>query len=95
VLGLILAIVIGGFVIGGLARLAIPGPDPMPWWMTIALGWAGALVGGIVARVLLGTTGGIIFSILGAMLLVVLYRRFVQGRGITGPEARRPPGRGF
>ena len=45
----------------------------------------------IVARVLLGTPGGLIFAVLGAILLLYLYRRFVQGRGITGPSARRLP----
>jgi uncharacterized membrane protein YeaQ/YmgE (transglycosylase-associated protein family) len=63
----------------------------MPWWMTILLGWAGSLIGGIVAHVLLGRTGGLIFAVLGAILLLYLYRRFVQGRGITGPTAKRLP----
>ena len=37
-LGLVLAILISGFITGGLARLAIPGPDPMPVWLTLAIG---------------------------------------------------------
>ncbi|HEU5278863.1 MAG TPA: GlsB/YeaQ/YmgE family stress response membrane protein [Gaiellaceae bacterium] len=80
-----------GFIVGGLARLALPGPDPMPWYATIGLGLAGSLVGGIIARILIGTAGGFIFAFLGAVLLLYLYRRFVQGRGITGPSARRVP----
>ena len=78
-----------GFVVGGLARLALPGPDPMPWYATVGLGLGGSLIGGVVARVLLGTPGGVVFAILGAMLLLYLYRRFVQGRGITGPAGNR------
>ena len=37
-LSFVLAILISGFVTGALARLAIPGPDPMPIWLTIAIG---------------------------------------------------------
>ena len=82
-----------GFVVGGLARLALPGPDPMPWYATVALGIGGSALGGIIARILIGTAGGFIFAFLGAVLLLYLYRRFVQHRGITGPSARRlPPG---
>jgi len=86
----IIFIVIWGFVVGGLARLALPGPDPMPWWATMLLGIAGAIVGGIIAKLLIGTGGGIFFSFLGAVLLLYLYRRFVQGRGLTdrGPARR-------
>jgi uncharacterized membrane protein YeaQ/YmgE (transglycosylase-associated protein family) len=77
-----------GFVVGGLARLALPGPDPMPWYATIGLGLGGSLVGGIIARVLLGTYGGFVFAFFGAVLLLYLYRRLVQGRGLTGRPAR-------
>jgi uncharacterized membrane protein YeaQ/YmgE (transglycosylase-associated protein family) len=84
----LIALVVWGFIIGGLARLALPGPDPMPWYATIGLGLGGSLIGGIIARLLIGTAGGLIFALLGAILLLYLYRRFVQGRGITGPSAR-------
>src|SRR4051812_45133794 len=87
VLFFIIGLIVWGFIVGGLARLALPGPDPMPWYATIGLGLAGSLVGGIVARILIGTAGGFIFALLGAILLLYLYRRFVQGRGITGPSA--------
>jgi uncharacterized membrane protein YeaQ/YmgE (transglycosylase-associated protein family) len=91
VLIFIIALIAWGFIVGGLARLALPGPDPMPWYATIGLGLAGSLIGGIVAHVLLGIAGGLIFAVLGATLLLYLYRRFVQGRGLTGPAARRLP----
>jgi uncharacterized membrane protein YeaQ/YmgE (transglycosylase-associated protein family) len=39
----------------------------------------------------IGNAGGFIFAFLGAVLLLYLYRRFVQGRGMTGPSARRLP----
>ena len=85
----ILILVAWGFIVGGLARLALPGPDPMPWYATIGLGLGGSLIGGLIARILFGTYGGgLIFAVLGAILLLYLYRRFAQGRGITGPSAR-------
>jgi uncharacterized membrane protein YeaQ/YmgE (transglycosylase-associated protein family) len=87
----ILGLIVWGFVVGALARLALPGPDPMPWYATIGLGLGGSLIGGILARLLIGTAGGLVFAFLGAVLLLYLYRRFVQGRGITGPDARRVP----
>ena len=87
----IIGLIVWGFIIGGLARLALPGPDPMPWYATIGLGLGGSLIGGIVARLLLGTAGGLIFALLGAILLLYLYRRYVQHRGITGPSSGRIP----
>ena len=87
----IVGLIIWGFVVGALARLALPGPDPMPWYATIGLGLGGSLIGGILAKVLIGTTGGLFFAFLGAVLLLYLYRRFVQRRGMTGPSARRLP----
>src|SRR5216117_3639156 len=37
---------VAGFITGGLARLAVPGPDPMPIWLTVAIGLAGSWGGG-------------------------------------------------
>jgi len=82
-IGFIVYLGVFGLVVGALARLALPGPDPMGIFATIGLGLAGAFVGGIVAPLLLGTAGGVIFSILGAILLLYLYRRFVQHRPLT------------
>ena len=47
-LGLVLSILISGFFTGALARLAIPGPDPMPIWLTIAIGLVGSIMGWFV-----------------------------------------------
>jgi len=90
-LAFILFVLLWGLIVGGLARLAIPGPDPMPIWMTIGIGIGGSLLGGIVTRRFFGTGVSFFFAFLGAMLLVILYRRYVQHRPITGPGARRPP----
>ena len=82
-IGFIIYLIVFGLVIGALARLALPGPDPMGIPATIGLGLAGAFIGGIVAHILFGAAGGVIFSILGAILLLYLYRRFVQKRPLT------------
>jgi len=87
----IIVLLVGGLIIGALARLAVPGPDPMSIWATIALGLGGSIIGGLIARLLIGTAGGFIFALLGAVLLLILYRHFVQHRPLTGPGARRPP----
>jgi uncharacterized membrane protein YeaQ/YmgE (transglycosylase-associated protein family) len=84
-LAFILALILGGLVIGALARLALPGPDPMGIPATIGLGLGGSLIGGIIGRVLFGRPGGFILALLGAILLLYLYRRFAQKRGLTGP----------
>lgn len=91
VLVFILLVAVSGFIVGGLARLAVPGPDPMPLWRTIALGILGSLLGGLIAGVLgVGGIGGVfLLSLVGAVLLLILYRRVFQGRGITGPGALR------
>ena len=43
-----------GFITGGLARLAVPGPDPMPVWLTVAIGLVGSAVGGAIAIAIWG-----------------------------------------
>lgn len=88
-LTLIVILAIEGLVVGSLARLALPGPDPMGILATIGLGLAGSFIGGIVSAVLWHRVAGFFFSLLGAVLLLYLYRRFVQHRGLTGPAARR------
>jgi uncharacterized membrane protein YeaQ/YmgE (transglycosylase-associated protein family) len=82
-IGFILFLVLFGLVVGALARLALPGPDPMGIFATIGLGLAGSFLGGILAHIFLGTGGGIIFAVLAATLLPYLYLRFVQHRPLT------------
>jgi uncharacterized membrane protein YeaQ/YmgE (transglycosylase-associated protein family) len=89
----IVAIAVGGLVLGALARLAVPGPDPMPIWLTILIGIGGSIIGGIVGQLLFGRPTGFLLAFLGSVGLVIAYRRFYQGRGITGPSARSLPRR--
>ena len=93
----VVAIMLSAFFTGALARFAVPGPDPMPAWLTIAIGLVGSVVGAVVGAALSGGNGFVIsFASLGsAILLVIGYRRFVQQRPITGPGALRPPRRGI
>jgi uncharacterized membrane protein YeaQ/YmgE (transglycosylase-associated protein family) len=105
-LGALASIVVSGFVIGGLARLALPGPDPMPFWLTVLLGFGGSIVGGGIAAAVFGgadstfeTSGHafvtLLLEIVAAAGLLALYRRYVQRRPLTGPGAYRFPSRGF
>jgi uncharacterized membrane protein YeaQ/YmgE (transglycosylase-associated protein family) len=80
-LALLIFLVLWGLVVGALARLALPGPDPMSIWMTILLGLAGSFIGGLVAGLLWHRAAGFVFSVLVSMGLLYLYRRR-QGRGL-------------
>ena len=74
VLGLLIVAVIG-LVIGAIAKLLMPGKDPGGWFVTILLGIAGSWVGTFIANAL-GISGGLglVGAILGAMLLLLIYR---------------------
>ena len=100
-LGAILQAIISGFIIGGLARWAVPGPDPMSFWRTVLLGLLGSLIGGSIAVAAFGSNpdsgtvfSALLFSIAAASGLLIAYRRFVQHRPVTGPDAYRPPQQG-
>jgi uncharacterized membrane protein YeaQ/YmgE (transglycosylase-associated protein family) len=104
VLGTILSIIVSGFLIGALARWAVPGPDPMPFWLTVLIGFGGSIIGGGIVAAALGANKDVsssdyfsvvVASVGAAVLLVVAYRRFVQKRPITGPGAHEPPTRGI
>ena len=97
-LGAIVSLLVSGLIIGLLARFAVPGKDPLPIWQTVLLGIAGSFVGGIIAG-LLGAIDGddtltageattsFLFALAGAIVLLILYRRVVQKRPLTGPDA--------
>jgi uncharacterized membrane protein YeaQ/YmgE (transglycosylase-associated protein family) len=67
-----------GLVIGVVAKLLMPGRDPGGCLITMALGVAGSLVATYLGRFLgwyaEGSTAGFIMSVLGAMLLLLIYR---------------------
>lgn len=80
----ILAWILFGLVIGVIAKLLMPGRDPGGFIITILLGIAGALVGGFVGRAMgfygEGERAGWLMSILGAVILLVLYRMMARRR---------------
>jgi uncharacterized membrane protein YeaQ/YmgE (transglycosylase-associated protein family) len=94
--GFVLAVVFSAFITGGLARFALPGPDPMPAWLTIVIGLAGSIVGAVVGDQLFGGSGYAVsfFSFGVAIALVAAYRVFVQKRPVFGPGALKFPERG-
>jgi uncharacterized membrane protein YeaQ/YmgE (transglycosylase-associated protein family) len=70
-----------GLVVGIIAKLLMPGRDPGGFIVTILLGIAGALLGGFIGRAM-GFYGpsqgaGWLMSIVGAIILLVLYRLLV------------------
>jgi uncharacterized membrane protein YeaQ/YmgE (transglycosylase-associated protein family) len=95
--GFVLAILVSGLITGGLARFAIPGPDPMPIWLTISIGLIGSITGAAIGNAISHNNGYLIsflsFGI--AIALVAAYRRFVQKRPIWGPGALAFPERGL
>ena len=77
----ILGTIIVGLIAGALARLILPGKDPMSIWMTILLGIAGSFVGGFIGSLIWRPSGGgyfhpggILLSVVGAILLLLLWR---------------------
>jgi uncharacterized membrane protein YeaQ/YmgE (transglycosylase-associated protein family) len=93
----VFAVILSGLWTGALARLAIPGPDPMPIWLTLAIGLAGSIVGALIGQSI-SNDNGVVISFLSfgfAMALVAAYRRFVQQRPIFGPGALAFPERGL
>ena len=95
-LGSIISVIVTAFFTGALARFAVPGPDPMPAWLTILIGLIGTLIGAGIVLLVVGNDpawvgiAGFIVSI----ALVIGYRRFVQKRALWGPDAYRFPERG-
>src|SRR6478736_9503126 len=97
-LGSVISTLFIAFITGALARFALPGPDPMPPWLTIAIGLVASTIGfglvvGIGGRSAASWGGFASFFV--AVGLVVLYRRFVQKRPLWGRGAYRFPERGF
>ena len=86
----LLGLVVVGLVAGALARLLVPGRDPMGVGATILLGIVGSFVGGFLADVLFRSDSedlgihpvGIIGSVLGAIIVLLIYRAVQSRRGV-------------
>lgn len=73
-----------GLVVGAIAKLMMPGKDPGGFVVTMLLGVAGALVAGFLGRTLgwyrEGDPVGLFASIIGAVILLALYRMVSRSR---------------
>jgi uncharacterized membrane protein YeaQ/YmgE (transglycosylase-associated protein family) len=80
-LGFIVGLAILGIVAGYLARLLVPGPDPMSFVGTMLLGMVGSFAGGFLGWLIFGSDldegafqpSGIIGSVLGAIVVLIIY----------------------
>lgn len=78
--------IIFGAIVGAIAKFLMPGKDPGGWIVTILLGIAGSFVGGFLATKVMGRpeqTAGWIGSIIGAMVLLFIYRLIVGRRTVV------------
>lgn len=76
-----------GLIAGALARLFVPGRQPMGLLMTMVLGLIGSFIGGAISYVIFGPaagegfhTGGLIMSTLGAVVVLAAYVAYAQRR---------------
>ena len=87
----ILTLIIIGAIAGFVARLLVPGRDPMGIVATIVLGIVGSFIGGFLGYVLMGKDiqegalqpSGILGSIIGAVVALLVYRAATGRRGIA------------
>ena len=80
----ILGWIVFGLIIGAIAKLLMPGRDPGGIIVTILLGLVGALLGGFLGRSMgfygPGEAAGFVMALIGAMILLLLYRLLVARR---------------
>ena len=85
----LLLLALSGLIVGALARLALPGPDPMSIPATIGLGLLGSFVGGLLTRLLFDAArAGIVVSVLCATLILWGIRR-ARGERVRPYNSRR------
>ena len=83
----IIALAFTGLIVGALARLALPGRDPMSILQTIAVGVAGSFAAGLIYALLFHRNGGgILLSVLFSMAIVYAIRRS-RGGSLSRPAA--------
>jgi uncharacterized membrane protein YeaQ/YmgE (transglycosylase-associated protein family) len=84
-----LVLVVSGLFVGALARLSLPGRDPLTWWQTVLVGWAGSFGAGLISYAVIGRDyAGIPLSILGASVVMYFVRKS-RGGGLLDPG--KPP----
>jgi uncharacterized membrane protein YeaQ/YmgE (transglycosylase-associated protein family) len=85
IIGYLISLVIVGFIIGGLGRLIVPGPNPIGLWRTLGVGLAGALVGGLLG----GLLGLGVISIVPELAISAGLVYLSSGRRWSLPAGRR------
>ncbi len=68
-----------GLVAGALARLLVPGRDPMGWLATLILGLVGSLVGGFLGNLIFDgdleiSAANLVGSVVGAIIVLLIFR---------------------
>ena len=81
----IISLLLIGLILGGLARLALPGRDPMTIPQTIAVGIAGSFIGGLISYALFGRQGGGLFISFLCSFAIVYFVRRSRGGGLSHP----------
>jgi uncharacterized membrane protein YeaQ/YmgE (transglycosylase-associated protein family) len=80
-MGILSAILIG-LLVGIVAKFVTPGRDPGGFWITLLLGLGGSVVGGYLGQLIgiyrMGEPVGFIGSVIGAVVLLLIYRFFKQ-----------------
>lgn len=92
----VIGFLIIGLIAGALARLLVPGRDPMGILGTLVIGLIGSFVGGFLGYLIFNKDlsegafqpAGIIGSIIGAIIVLLLWRAVSERRG-RGAAARR------
>jgi uncharacterized membrane protein YeaQ/YmgE (transglycosylase-associated protein family) len=95
-LGFIIGLIIVGIIAGFIARLLLPGPDPMGFLATTVLGIIGSFVGGFLGWAIFGhdlsegalQPSGIIGSIIGAVIVLAIWRWWAGRHSTAGHHAR-------
>lgn len=93
--GGLIGLALVGALVTAAARFALPGPDPMPVWLMSVIGAIALIVGGSIGYAFAEGIGSVLGAIVCATLILVAYRKVIQRRGITGPDAQRLPTRGI
>jgi len=87
-IGFIIVLAIVGIIAGYVARLLVPGPDPIGFGATLVVGVVGSFIGGFLGWALFGKdleegalqTSGLIGSVIGAIIVLLIYRSTYASR---------------
>ena len=87
----ILLLIVQGLILGALARLVLPGRDPMSIGQTILIGIVGSLLAGLVVRAISDAEGaGFLASLVVTVGLVFAVRKMKQRNQVGGGRSHRP-----